>query len=185
MQNSFSPKPRRQGQGEPQPPDILDLGGAIPSSGVKEAVVNGEKEDTGGVRRIISELGRGGFIFNASVEGDKLLLGVSPTSVNNQDVHHSDITEPSVSEGVVRGVVSQANQISLHIEASESSLSNPGKTEGFRNPQVKLARFFIEHGFPPSFILSEITKTDLTALGFEDSMETVSDLARQPLSTER
>ncbi|MGB2630788.1 MAG: pentapeptide repeat-containing protein, partial [Candidatus Omnitrophota bacterium] len=161
--------------------------GTIPPSGVKEiyvSEVNANRESSEPrklapkeMRELMSKFTEGKLIFNAKIESETLRLGITA------DAQHEAILYPSGISFVFRGIASSYD-ITFVIEGPP--LSRGAIYRKYYEMYIRLARVFVENGFPGSFKLSSsvvdiIKNYDM----FRHNVpRTVGELARQPLMTD-
>ena len=137
---------------------------AIPPSGIKEVVLNGEKASADDVRKQMErsrqECGKNAnkVCFNAKIIDDILEIAIEPRYIGDDTKEHKQITyPPSVSEGVLCGLY-ESNYLSLWFIYEPRDLTPDRKWEYYKG-YIRLARFFVENN-----IVSNASKTRIEIL---------------------
>jgi HEAT repeat protein len=153
-----------------------------PAGGIKELIANGKEVSPEMAKSQIPRMAKIRLVFNARVEGSKLLLGVAKS-----DTKHEKIQNPSVGPGTFRGIITKTRFAIIFdgYEGPGAKISDDRKKEViglYRNSYVGLAKFFVDNGFPPSFKLDSSTKILFEQFGFFQKVpQTIGELAGQSL----
>lgn len=160
-------------------PELMKVG-EIPPSGIKEVIINDQKtsqaEITNLMRKMSYELR--GFMFNACLQGDTLLLGYKPMGRGEGEATlHSDVKWPLLGAGVFHGIVNNHPvEIDPFIEVRLDERTKFTKVEE-KEQYIRLARFLVEHGFPEDRQLSDTTKLRVNRYATTYAISTIGDLA--------
>jgi hypothetical protein len=129
------------------------------------------------MRKLMSEFTEGELIFNSKISDEKLELGITTVA------RHRDIDYPSGTNYVFWGATDSAD-ITFVIEGAP--LSQDTNYRKYYEMYIRLARAFVEYGFPESFKLSTSVTNVIGGYDrFRDNVpETIGELARQPLMVE-
>jgi len=167
-----------------------DNNDVINSSGISRIFLNKEKKNPGELKSIMSALSdrnilieKSGYLFNSSINGNCLSIGVLPYFVDGQRTHHYDIELPERGKCILSGFINSNTMLALLFKPESDTYNDgflPGMADVFCDNYVRLARFFIENGFPGDFELDLVTKClfEETKM-FTDIPATVKELAMQ------
>lgn len=160
----------------------------INPSGITKIILNDKKKTFRGLKPIISALSdrdtlieKSGYLFNSSINGNCLYIGILPYFIDGERTHHYDIELPKKGKCMLRGFINSNAMLAILFQPEKDTYVNgflPGMKELFCDNYVRLARFFIENGFPGDFELDLVSKClfDETKM-FKDIPETVKELA--------
>ncbi len=155
-------------------------GGQVSTSGISKIILNGKEVDRDEMKNKISEIAKGEFIFNAGIFGDKLKLGILPSYIEGQEMHHADIRHLLPDIDMFIGFISSAEQITLLVKPASFHLE-PEELRQYHDDYIRLARFFIEYGLPGTFRLDNKTRESIEDLDiFQIPLSNLNDLANQP-----
>jgi len=167
-----------------------DNNGVIKSSGISRVILNKQKKKPGELKSIIAALSdrdmlveKSGYLFNSSINGNCLCLGILPYFIDGERTYHYDIELPEIGKCILLGFINSNEALTLLFKPEKNTYTDsflPGMAELFRDNYVRLARFLIENGFPADFQLDLVTKClfDETKM-FKDIPATVKELAMQ------
>lgn len=163
----------------------------ISPSGISRIFLNKKEKSSSELKSIISALSdhdilieKSGFLFNSSISEDCLCIGILPYFIDGQRTHHYDIELPENGKCMLRGFINSNALLAILFIPEKDTYDNngflPGMADVFCDNYVRLARFFIEHGFPGDFELDLVTKCLFDEIKmFEEIPSTVKELARQ------
>lgn len=164
----------------------------IPHSGITEIVYKGKSTSPEEIQKKLSDTrelvdsGKGGHIFNAIVEGNKLSIGFA-TVVSGTMVGHIDILNPGKGSDTILGIISSDHYIEMFFESDPDA----EKWIAFVDRFIKLARFFIENGYPgnhpigigPGKLLERMGRYNLYRC--DTQPKTLEELALLPLVVDK
>ncbi|MCK5801572.1 MAG: hypothetical protein KAI66_02010 [Lentisphaeria bacterium] len=168
----------------------------IPPSGITRVVLNQakmKKKELASVipalsdRNILAE--KSGYIFNSSIVGDSLFLGILPYFISGQRTYHYEIELPDRGKCVLFGFITPNGTIALLFKPEEDTYNGellPGMADIFCDNYVRLARFLVENGFSCAFELDFVTKNVLEEIKlFAELPATIRELSLQPTPFDR
>ncbi len=163
----------------------------ISPSGITKIFLNKEEKASRKLKSIMSAMSnrdilieKSGYLFNSSINGNCLCIGILPYFINGERTHHYDIELPENGKCMLRGFINSNAMLAIIFKPEKDTYDNegflPGMADIFCDNYVRLARFFIENGFPGEFELDLVTKClfDETQM-FTDIPATVKELAMQ------
>jgi hypothetical protein len=162
----------------------------ISPSGITRILLNKEKKAPRELKSIMSAMSdrdilieKSGYLFNSSINDNCLCLGILPYFINGERTHHYDIELPESGKCILLGFINSNALLAILFKPESDTYDNgflPGMADVFCDNYVRLARFFIENGFPGEFELDLVTKClfDETKM-FTDIPGTVKELAMQ------
>jgi hypothetical protein len=167
----------------------------IKPSGITRILLNQEEKQAGELKSIMKALSnrkilieKSGYLFNSSIKDNCLCIGILPYFVNGERTHHYDIELPVQGKCILYGFINSNTMLALLFKPDKETYYNgfqPEMAEVFRDNYVRLARFFIENGFPGKFELDLVTKCLFEEANmFTDVPSTVKELAMQKTSSE-
>lgn len=160
----------------------------INPSGIRKIILNNKKKTARGLKPIISALSdqdtlveKSGYLFNSSINGNCLCIGILPYFIDGERTHHYDIELPEDGKCMLRGFINSNAMLTILFIPEKDTYDGAflsGMKELFCDNYVRLARFLIENGFPEDFELDLVTKClfDETKM-FTDIPATVKELA--------
>ena len=166
----------------------------INSSGISRIFLNKKEKSTVELKSIISALSdrdmlieKSGYLFNSSIKGNCLCIGILPYFINGERTHHYDIELPENGKCMLRGFINSNAMLAIIFKPEKDTYANgdflPGMADIFRDNYVRLARFFIENGFSADFELDLVTKCLFDEIKmFTEIPGTVKELAMQETS---
>lgn len=163
----------------------------VTPSGLTKILLNKEEKSPRELKSIISALSdrdiliaKSGFLFNSSINGNGLCLGVLPYFIDGERTHHYDIELPESGKCILLGFINSNAALTLLFKPEKDTYDNgaflPGMADVFRDNYIRLARFLIENGFFADFELDLVTKCLFDEIKmFEDIPATVKELAEK------
>ncbi|MGB3241531.1 MAG: HEAT repeat domain-containing protein, partial [Candidatus Omnitrophota bacterium] len=151
-------------------------------SGITKIVFDGKEVNLDHAMRKIREMASQRLIFNIRVEGDKISIGIA-----NPNQRHPQIKDPKIGLGTFRCIIDMG-EFSVVFDTYSGPMTKISQAEReeiarlYGAGYVRLARFFVENGFPASYPLGSSTKLVFRRLKlFQGIPQTIGDLARNPL----
>lgn len=162
----------------------------ISPSGISRVLLNKAKKSPRELKSIIPALSnrdilieKSGYLFNSSISGNCLCIGILPYFIEGQRTYHYDIELPEQGKCVLRGFINSNATVALLFEPDSDTYDGaflPGVADIFRDNYVRLARFLLENGFSEDFEFDFGTKSifEETKM-FADIPATMKKLALQ------
>ncbi|MCK4983827.1 MAG: hypothetical protein KAS17_12935 [Victivallaceae bacterium] len=162
----------------------------ITPSGITSILLNKEEKNPGELKSIMTAMSdrdiliqKSGFLFNSSINGNCLCIGILPYFINGERTHHYDIELPESGKCILLGFINSNALLTILFKPESDTYKDgflPGMADIFRDNYVRLARFFIENGFSADFELDLVTKCLFDEIKmFTDIPATVKELAMQ------
>lgn len=128
---------------------------------------------------------KSGYIFNASICGNCLCLGVLPYFIEGERTHHFDINLPVRGKCMFYGFINSNQTLSILFKPNSETYNNgflPGIADIFRDNYIRFARFLVHNGFPEDFEFDIATINILEEIKlFTKTPRTVKELACKKL----
>ena len=165
----------------------------IAPSGITKIILNKKKKKSDELKSIIPALSdsdtliqKSGFLFNSSISGNCICIGILPYFIDGQRTHHYDIELPECGKCVLIGFINSNETLTILFKPQSDTYNDgflPGMADIFRDNYIRLARFLIENGFSEDFELDLVSKClfDETKM-FTKIPETVKELAEKESS---
>ena len=169
-----------------------DKGDIINPSGISRIFLHNKEKSPGELKSIISALSnrdmlieKSGYLFNSSINGNCLCIGILPYFVDGQRTHHYEIEIPENGKCVLLGFINSNETLTILFKPQSDTYNKvflPGVAEIFCDNYVRLARFFLENGFFEDFKLDLVTKNLFEETNmFAEIPRTVKELALQAI----
>ncbi len=159
-------------------------------SEVRELVLNGKAVTPDQFHAKVTEMSRGGFIFNAVIRDHVLRLGVARSSVGGRRIYHAEINDPSNHDDAILGFVPEPGPYQeISLVYKRFRYPDQEEREELQDQMILFARVFIQQGFPGTTFLGRDTLNILEGiemkLNVKRGEETFAKLAALPLSSEK
>lgn len=168
-------------------PAAKPAGKGIDSSYIAKVLIDDEEAIPEDIAKEIKKIAIGGYLFNAEIDDNSIELSIATMQEGHKNMYYQDTMFKGVvyPDGINFGLkyTTIANRAGKDAITIASLLMDLNKRK--YDLCVRLARFFLEHGFPPRFKLYEPMRKDLENMRiFKTVPDTIGELAAQPLSTE-
>lgn len=141
------------------------------ASGIKNVFLNGSVAAPDDLKKALKDISSAALIFNVKVSSDTLYIGTAPEAKI-----HGNIISPKLSKDTIRGRVNSDGQLDIYPPGY-----NLGNERKLHDDLIRIARVFIENGFPETtkFEAGTVIPQYLKSIGFSVHPVTFGDLARQ------
>ncbi len=125
---------------------------------------------------------KAGFLFKATVDGDHLILGVTPYFIEGARTWHYDLVMPVENEFTLIGSVNADGHFSIFFKPTSDELT-PAQKTNYADNYIRFARFLHASGLRSEGPLDEITIQLLTEANlFAPIPESILALSHLPCS---